>query len=240
MNVPNATNPAASTTSGTGPTTGTTSGSTGGATAASAQLMNNYQDFLTLLTAQLTHQDPTQPMDSSQFTNQLVQFSSVEQAIATNSNLQQLITLTQSDQNSSMVGYIGQKITAQGQTATLANGKASWNYTMPSGATAATITITNSAGKSVFTASGDASAGTHTFNWNGTSTQGTPEPAGQYQINIAATNSAGQPVTASTTLSGTVTGAEINGTTPTLLIGNFSVPLSDVQSIGAVPASTSS
>ena len=157
------TTPAAPTTSTSSTPSSSSSTSTNGASAASSQLMGNYQDFLTLLTAQLTHQDPSSPMDSAQFTDQLVQFSSVEQQISTNSNLQQLISLSQSAQSASLVNYIGQTITAQGQTATLANGSATWNYTVPAGATNAQITITNSSGDNVYSQTGNPSAGTNTF-----------------------------------------------------------------------------
>src|SRR6201747_1248722 len=76
-------------------------------TTALGSLNNNFSTFLTLLTTQMKNQDPSSPMDSNQFTTELVQFSSVEQQINTNSSLTQLIQLTQAsqiEQSSSMIG----------------------------------------------------------------------------------------------------------------------------------------
>jgi len=56
-------------------------------TASKASLSQDFDDFLQLLTTQLQNQDPLNPMDSNEFTNQLVQFSQVEQQINSNQKL---------------------------------------------------------------------------------------------------------------------------------------------------------
>lgn len=211
--------------------TSSTAQAQSGASAASATLMNNYQDFLTLLTAQLTHQDPTQPMDSSQFTQQLVQFSSVEQAIATNKNLEQLVSLSQSSQTANAVSLIGKTVVADGQSTSLANGQADWTYTVPSGATKVTLTVTDSNGKTVFTQAGDATQGSHDVNWSGVETDGSTAPDGQYSLNVAATDANGKAVTTSTAVSGIVSSVETVNGTSMLTIGSRQVPLSAVQSV---------
>ncbi|WP_439542357.1 flagellar hook assembly protein FlgD [Hyphomicrobium sp.] len=69
----------------------------------------NYDSFLKLLTAQMKFQDPTKPMDSTQFVAQLASFSNVEQGIKMNSKLDALITsmaLNQAD------GLIGKTVTS--------------------------------------------------------------------------------------------------------------------------------
>ncbi|HZZ11369.1 MAG TPA: flagellar hook capping FlgD N-terminal domain-containing protein, partial [Paraburkholderia sp.] len=81
-----------------------------GQSTASQQLAGNFDTFLTLLTTQLQNQDPLSPMDSTQFTQQLVAFSGVEQQINTNNNLQSLIALNQSQQAASAVSYIGHSV----------------------------------------------------------------------------------------------------------------------------------
>ena len=60
------------------------------------QLSGNFSTFLNLLTTQLKNQDPTSPMDTNQFTQQLVMYSQVEQQIQSNSNLKTLIAQGQS------------------------------------------------------------------------------------------------------------------------------------------------
>src|SRR6185312_8890054 len=97
-------------------------------TTASKQLAGNFDTFLTLLTTQLQNQDPLNPMDSNQFTQQLVEFSQVEQQINTNDNLKTLISLGQSRGAADAVGYLGKAVTVSNGDAALANGTANWNY----------------------------------------------------------------------------------------------------------------
>ena len=83
-----------------------TAAATNASTSAST-VASQYQTFLKMLTTELQNQDPTQPLDSSQFTSQLAQFSSLEQQLQTNSNLSNLITAQQSATFNSAIGYIG-------------------------------------------------------------------------------------------------------------------------------------
>src|SRR5690242_8555320 len=96
--------------------------------AAAKTLAGNFDTFLTLLTTQLQNQDPLNPMDSNQFTQQLVEFSQVEQQINTNDNLKTLISLGQSRSAADAVGYLGKAVTVSNGDAALANGTANWNY----------------------------------------------------------------------------------------------------------------
>src|SRR5215470_14788285 len=84
--------------------------STGQAADAQKTLSSNFDTFLTLLTTQLQNQDPLQPMDSNQFTQQLVEFSQVEQQINSNKNLESLISLTKYQTNQSAVSYLGKDL----------------------------------------------------------------------------------------------------------------------------------
>src|SRR5215469_6276624 len=81
------------------------------ATSSKKQLSANFDTFLTLLTTQLQNQDPLQPMDSNQFTQQLVQFSQVEQQINSNQNLETLISATKNQTSQSAVSYLGKSLT---------------------------------------------------------------------------------------------------------------------------------
>src|SRR5580658_123707 len=117
------------TTSGVNPAAAGAAAS-GSSDSATQQLTGNMDTFLQLLTTQLQNQDPMNPMDSDQFTQQLVEYSQVEQQINTNSNLQSLISLQQGGAGSSAVGYLGKTVTVSGGTAPLTNGAASWNYTL--------------------------------------------------------------------------------------------------------------
>src|SRR5437868_15149369 len=93
-----------------------------------SQLSGNFSTFLTLLTTQLKNQDPLSPMVSNQFTQQLVEFSQVEQQINSNQNLESLISLTKARSATDAVSYLGKTLTFTDGTAPLMNGQAKWAY----------------------------------------------------------------------------------------------------------------
>ena len=96
----------------------------GTAAASRATFGDNYDTFLKLLTSQLQNQNPLSPMDSTQFTSQLVQYSSVEQAIKQNENLEKLIAMQSSTQSANAVGYIGKSVDMSGERVGLVSGEA--------------------------------------------------------------------------------------------------------------------
>ena len=79
--------------------------------AQSVKLAEDFTQFLTLLTTQLQNQDPLNPMDSTEFTNQLVQFSQVEQSINTNQKLDDLLALQLGGLSTVALGYVGMDVT---------------------------------------------------------------------------------------------------------------------------------
>src|SRR5271168_3379612 len=114
---------------------------------AMSQLSGNFDTFLTLLTTQLQNQDPLSPMDSTQFTQQLVEYSQVEQQINTNTNLTNLISLQQAGAGAASVGYLGKNVTVTNGNAALTNGSATWNFSLPANAATTTVTVTNASGQ---------------------------------------------------------------------------------------------
>ena len=106
-----------------------------------ARLEEDLNQFLTLLVTQLENQDPLDPMDSTEFTSQLVQFASVEQQIKQNTNLEQLVGLQQNNQISSMVNFIDKLVEVEGQSIPLEDGQAEFTYTLPVNAKSASIII---------------------------------------------------------------------------------------------------
>src|SRR3954471_8445456 len=163
------------------------------ATAASAadnskkQLTANFETFLTLLTTQLKNQDPLSPMDSNQFTQQLVQFSQVEQQISSNKNLESLISLTKSQSATSAVSYLGKTLTINDGTAALQNGSANWTYSLPNDAAITKLVVTDSRGRGVYATTGETSLGPHEFLWDGKDSSGTNVPPGKYKLSVIAT-----------------------------------------------------
>jgi flagellar basal-body rod modification protein FlgD len=220
-------------------TTTTPTSSTSTAQAASVvgsqQLSGDFNTFLTLLTTQLQNQDPLSPMDTSQFTSQLVEFASVEQQINMNTNLQALISMQQTSDSLQALQLVGANVTINSNTATLSeatSSPATWGFSSPSPATGA-VTITSSTGQVAYTGSTSLSAGSQTYTWNGQGNNGVTWPDGNYTLTITATGANGQPVTVSTQVQGTISSVNITQNPPMITVGGQNYPISAIQSINS-------
>lgn len=213
--------------SGTSGTSGTSNSSVTGSTNGIA---NNFDQFLTLLTTQLKNQSPLDPLDTNQFTAQLVQFAGVEQQLRTNETLGSLLSLSAAGTATNAVGFIGSTVTADGTTTRLVNDKADWKVSMASAGTA-TITIKDSKGSVVQTLTKTLTAGDQTYSWDGSTSIGTKAPEGEYSITIDARNVAGDSITAKTQISGVVDGVDFTSSIPMLKIGSISIPIDKVKSV---------
>jgi flagellar basal-body rod modification protein FlgD len=200
-------------------------------TTATKQLAGNFDTFLKLLTTQLQNQDPMSPMDSNQFTQQLVQFSQVEQQINTNDNLKSLISLAQGRSASDAVSYLGKSVTITTGHGLLSNGQAQWSYALGSAASSSTLTVTDASGKVVYTQAGELTAGQHNFDWNGTDNNGRQLPDGVYTLAVAATKADGSSDDTAVASKGVVDEVNLTGSEPLLMIGSMAVPLSQVAAV---------
>ena len=207
---------------------------------AAQSLSGNFDTFLTLLTTQLKNQDPLSPMDSNQFTQQLVQFSAVEQQINTNANLENLIALSKNQAGANAVSYLGKTVTLTNGLGALNGGEANWNYTLATGAQDAVMTVTDSKGKIVYVGHGDSTAGEHEFAWDGRDNAGNQLTDGSYKLNVSAVDAAGQTVSTTVRSQGTVSEVDLTGDEPTLMIGAMSVPLSQATLISDASTATDS
>jgi flagellar basal-body rod modification protein FlgD len=215
------------------PPTGTQTQTQSQSQAATQQLAGNFDTFLQLLTTQLQNQDPMSPMDSNQFTQQLVAFAGVEQQINTNDNLQNLISLSLSQNASSAVGYIGRSVVMTGGNGSLANGTCDWTYNLAAPAAGTTLSVTNSSGQVVFQTSGSTAQGNNDFTWNGEDSNGNQLPDGQYTLNVSAAAADGSAVTSTVASKALVTAVDMSGSTPLLVLGSMEIPLSGVSLVGA-------
>src|ERR1700694_132453 len=102
------------------------SGSSSLSSTTGGTLAGNFQTFLTLLTTQLQNQNPLSPLDTNQFTQQLVQFASVEQQLKTNDQLTTLVSLQKTAQSTQALGFVGKNAMVDGSTTTMTNGAANW------------------------------------------------------------------------------------------------------------------
>ena len=204
---------------------------TSASSAATKSLTENYQTFLTLLTTQLKNQDPLNPMDSSQFTSQLVQFSSVEQQIQQNKNLETLISAQSQNSADNAVNYIGRTVAATSDQIGLVNGAATINYALDSNVADALITISDANGKTIRTLKGETGQGAHSIAWDGKDLSGNKVDDGAYKIAISAANADQTQAGATIGISGTVTGVTLVNNEPMLAIGGVTVPMTNVLSV---------
>ena len=202
-------------------------------TSGAASLSTSYQTFLTLLTTQLQNQDPSSPMDPNQFTTELVQMTGVQQQLLSNQLLQQLVNSSPASGVSSAVDLIGKQVTATSATANLTNGSASWTYNLPSAASNASVSVTNSTGQVVYTGAAPSfAAGANTFSWNGQTNAGVQLPDGAYTLSVAATDSSGGAITPTLSVSGTASSVQnVNGTTM-VTVGSSQVPVASITNVG--------
>lgn len=196
------------------------------------EIASNFTTFLQLLTTQLKNQDPLSPMDTNQFTQQLVEFAGVEQQMKTNTTLSTLVSLQQSAQTTQALSLVGATVVVKGNTAQLANGKATWSLNSSQPATA-TITVTAPSGVTAYTATGAVNAVTQTFNWNGIGNDGTQWPAGNYTLTATAVSASGQSVPISAQVEGTVSSVDLTQTPPVLSMGGQNYTIDQIQRIVA-------
>ena len=232
------TTPTTSTTTPTTATTNTSNSSSSSNVNSLDQLAGNFNDFLTLLTTQLQNQDPLDPLDTNQFTQQLVEFTGVQQQVDMNSNMQTLISLQQASEAASAMQYIGSSVTVTGNSATLASGSpATWSLNSPSPATG-TVTITSSTGQTAYTGTVSLSTGANSYSWNGQGANGVTWPAGQYTLAITATGASGQAVSVTSQVQGTVSAVNLSQSPPQITVGGQSYPITAIQSINNSSSTT--
>lgn len=167
---------------------------------ANQQLTSDYTFFLKMLTTQLQNQDPTEPMDVSQMTQQIAMYTSVEQQVATNTNLEKLLAQGKQSQLSTAVSYIGKEVETEGNTGTLQYGQdgtktgtADITYELPEGVSTVTVSIKDEAGNVVYTGGGPTTKGENSIVWSGfNNTTEKFMDAGDYTVEVVAKNASGE------------------------------------------------
>ncbi|MEQ9642703.1 MAG: flagellar hook assembly protein FlgD [Alphaproteobacteria bacterium] len=211
------------------------------AAGARKSLAGNFDTFLTLLTTQLRNQDPLDPLDSNEFTQQLVQFTSVEQQIAANENLEKILAAMQVDQTSTALGFIGKQVDADLAANGLAeDGAATWLYTLPSNAERVVLTIADADGKLVYAGEGEKLAGNHDFTWDGNDNAGNRLPPGLYTLSVAARDGSDGVIETEIAVRGVVDGATTTDDgSAAVLVGGQPIPLSAVTRVVEATAADS-
>jgi len=192
------------------------------------------EDFLKLLMAQLEYQDPMSPLENHEFVAQLATFSSLEQQVVSNQRLEELKLAQMSMSNAQLSGFMGERITARGDGITVdERGAQPIGLELEGAAASVKITIEDASGRIVHTLDlTNLDAGTHDIPWPGTDPNGQPLAEGDYTVNIDATDGEGNPVSASTLVSGVVQGISFENGYPELLVGKRRVQPAEILSIG--------
>ena len=185
-----------------------------------------------LLVAQIQNQDPTDPVETETFTQQLVQFSELEQSIQSNDNLETILSSIESQNAASVVSYIGSVVNAQGNTAVLANGEATFNVQAGAPIPEAQITIRDTLGAVVFQSTQALQQGSNQIVFDGSGTNGPQFLDGNaFTISVTGADADNNPVNISTSINGIVDGVDFSGAVPSLLIGTTNVPITAVNSV---------
>ena len=197
-----------------------------------ARLAESFDTFLSLLTVQLKNQDPLSPMDSNQFTQQIVQMTGVEQQLLTNDLLKKLVS-NSSGGIAGAVSLIGKNVKAVSAEAALNAGEAQWVYSLDRAASDLRIEVRDSTGRIVHAASPSGTgAGQHAFTWNGRDGAGARlANGGTYTLKITATDGSGAAVTSTTYVQGAVSGVEQKDGQTLIVVNGGRVPWDQVTTI---------
>ncbi len=194
-------------------------------------LSGNFNNFLKMLMTQLQNQDPTSPMDTNQFTQELVQFSSVEQQITTNTSLTKLIELTQAGEVMQASSMIGKQVTVAADHVPLQGGRGMVQLTAPA-AGPVQIAVFAESGRKLADVSVSAQKGVNNWVWDGKDSTGRQLPDGAYKLAVTGSDTAGKTTAVPFNVVGTATGVESENNAVRLKLGGLSTNFNTVRSVG--------
>jgi len=207
------------------------SATTQAATQKDSSIAGDFDRFLLLLTTQLQNQDPLSPMDATQFTTQLVQFSQVEQSVNMNKYLSDLVDLQISDQMQSAFGYVGQTVDVLSEDVPLKDGEADLFYAVSGKPTAVALQILDSKGKTVRTMTGNAEAGIQRVEWDGLDASGNALKDGTYTVKVIAEDSDGVTLPAQTGYTGAVSEVTNVNSQMQLNVNGLQIPMTEIVAV---------
>jgi flagellar basal-body rod modification protein FlgD len=210
--------------------TSTSNASTSGSSSSLNSLSGNFSEFLSLLMTQLQNQDPTSPMSSDEFTQELVEFAGVEQQINTNTNLSSLIQITQSGDLINASSILGKDVQVSSSQISLQNGTGAIQFSA-SAAEAVDISVFDSSGAQIANQTVSANSGSNTWTWNGRESSGATAPDGAYTVSVTTGSSSSTSTALPFTVIGQATGVVNNNGTLDLQLGNLVVNFSAVEAV---------
>jgi flagellar basal-body rod modification protein FlgD len=191
-------------------------------------------EFLTMFVAQLRNQDPLNPLDATEFTAQLAQYSSLEQLLNINGNLESLNASQEQDHRLQALDFLGKEVVADGDMLFLEPSQMSegrFSLTTKADCTALILDSNGYPVKSI--PLGVLESGQHQFQWDGLDASGNKMDRGIYSFEITALTEDGTILPVTTQITGKVTGVNLETESPILFLGDIPLYLSQVQEIKA-------
>lgn len=203
--------------------TASTASTSSSSSSSGTTIFSNFNTFLTLLTTQLKNQDPSSPMDTDQFTQQLVQYASVEQLMSANETLSSLLSLQESAQVVDSASLVGKTIEVESNSLALQNGSASLRLPEKGTYSSAVITVTNGSGSTVHTETVALGSDSQVWTWDGKSNAGAQLADGSYKVTVTGTNSAGATGNLDFTVIGKATSVQMDSDKLKVSMGDLTV-----------------
>mgnify|MGYP003308501455 FL=1 len=202
------------------------------ASKARSTLAGDMDAFLLLLTTQLKNQDPLSPLEPTEFTNQLVNFASVEQQIATNDNIEKLLNVQNAALASAVIGFVGREVVADTSgELPLHNGEATFEYTLGSKASNVVMTISDDNGRVLFTKAGETGVGKHEVTWDGKDGQGRTMPDGSYNLSITPLAFSGETIEHTTRIKAVITGISLANGETKMDASGVTIPFEKIETV---------
>ena len=202
------------------------------ASKARASLAGDMDAFLLLLTTQLKNQDPLSPLEPTEFTNQLVNFASVEQQIATNENIEKLLSVQNAVLASAVIGFVGKEVVADTSgKLPLQNGEATFEYTLGSSASNVVMTISDDEGRILFTKAGETGVGKHEVIWDGKDAQDQQMPDGSYNLAITPLAFSGETIEHTTRVKAVITGISLANGETKMDASGVTIPFEKIETV---------
>jgi flagellar basal-body rod modification protein FlgD len=193
----------------------------------------DFNMFLKLLTTQMQNQDPLDPMKSSEYTQQLAQYTQVEQTVQQSGTLKEILARLSTQDLAQASGMIGHEAVFDSASAGLGSAPASWSFVPARPVQSLVATITDANGRVVDTKTVDAASANGRFNWNGRLANGKTAASGLYTLALSGTDSSGNPIPVAISTTGIVAAVSQAKGALALVVNGAEMPVSSLRSIAA-------
>ncbi|WCL55395.1 flagellar hook assembly protein FlgD [Gimibacter soli] len=209
-------------------TAGIASGSSSSAASSGASLAQDFDTFLTLLTSQLQNQDPLDPMESNEMTQQLVAFAGVEQQIVANKNLENISSLLLVNAINASTSYLGKTALLQADTIENTGTGGKWQYELETDAYNVKLEVVDEDGFTVYSTTGNGATGIQDFEWDGKDMTGNVAPEGNYTLKVTASDEQATAIRSLIYSEHKITGVDTSTSTPWFAAGPYAVTQSEI------------